>query len=64
MDQCMLDVSGVDGVREGMTVTVRTQFAPYDVQFTLRFCLLDAEDVIPYDEIANLRLYNCRLAVK
>ena len=22
MDQCMLDVSGVDGVREGMTVTV------------------------------------------
>ena len=36
----------------------RTQFAPNGIQFTLRFCLRDAEDVVPYDEIADLRLYN------
>ena len=35
----------------------RTQFAPNDVQFPLRFCLRDAEDVVPYDRIAVDSLY-------
>ena len=35
----------------------RTQFAPNDVQFPLRFCLRDAEDVVPYNRIAVDSLY-------
>ena len=32
----------------------RTQFDPNGIQFTLRFCLRDAEAVVPYDGIADL----------
>ena len=35
----------------------RTQFAPNGVQLTLRFCLRDAEDVIPYDLIKTVLSY-------
>ena len=35
----------------------RTQFAPNVVKFTLRFCLRDAEDVVPYELVETIVFY-------